>query len=55
MYVNFFFKLMRIIVFLFSQHGIKVIEEFGNIRVRVLPCGQFRQPIQQLCPTSVAL
>ena len=25
----------------FSQHGIKVIEEVRNIRVRVSPCGQF--------------
>ena len=36
---------------LFSQHGIRAIEEFGNIRVSVSSCGQFQRPIQRLCLT----
>ena len=55
MYVFSFCKLMRINVFLFSQHGIRVIKEFENTRVRVSPCGQFRQPIQRTCHTPVVL
>ena len=34
---------------------IRVIEEFENTRVRVLPYGQFRQPIQRPCNTPIAL
>ena len=55
MYVSSFCKLMRINVLLFSQHGIKVIKEFENARVRVSPCGQFQQPIQRPCHTQVVL
>ena len=55
MYVSSFFKLMRINVFLFSQHGIRAIKEFENTKVRVSPCGQFRKPIQRLCHTSIVL
>ena len=46
---------MRIRVFLFSQHGIRAIKEFENIKVRVSPCDQFRQSIHRLCHTPVAL
>ena len=49
MYVSSFCILMRINVFLFSQHGIRAIKEFENNRVKVSPCGQFRQPIQRSC------
>ena len=55
MYVSSFCKLMRINIFIFSQHGIKVIKEFENTRVRVLPCGQFRQRIQRPCHNPVVL
>ena len=55
MYVSYFCKLMKINVFLFSQHGIKAIKEFENTRVRVSPCGQFRQPVQRPCHTPVVL
>ena len=55
MYVSSFCKLMRINVFLFSQHGIRDIKEFENTRVRVSPCGQFRQPIQRPCHNPVVL
>ena len=55
MYVFSFCKLMRINVFLFSQHGIRAIKEFENIRVRVSPCSQFRQPIQRPCHNLVVL
>ena len=55
MYVSSFCKLMRINVFLFSQHGIKAIKEFENTRVRVSPCGQFRQPIKRPCHNPVIL
>ena len=55
MYVFSFCKLMRINVFLFSQHGIRAIKEFENTRVRVSPCGQFRQPIQRPSHTLVVL
>ena len=55
MYVSSICKLMRINVFLFSQHGIRAIKEFENIRVRVSPCGQFREPIQRPCHTPVVL
>ena len=55
MYVSSFCKLMRINVFLFSQHGIKAIKEIKNTRVRVSPCGQFRQPIQIPCHNPVTL
>ena len=48
-------KLMRINIFLFSQHGIRAIKEFENTRVRVSPSGQFRQHIQRPCHTSVVL
>ena len=50
-----FCSLMRINVFIFSQHGIKAIKEFENIRVRVSLCGQFRQPIQRPCHNPVVL
>ena len=55
MYVSFFCKLIRINVFLFSQHGIRAIKKFENARVRVSSCGQFWQPIQRPCHNSVAL
>ena len=55
MYVSSFCKLMRINVFLFSQHGIRAIKEFENTRVRVSPCGQFRKPIQRPCHNPVVL
>ena len=55
MYVSSFCKLMRINVFLFSQHGIRAIKEFENTRVRVSPYGQFRQPIQRSCHNPVVL
>ena len=55
MYVSLFCKLMRINVFLFFQHGIGAIKEFENTRVRVSPCGKFRQPIQRSCHTQVVL
>ena len=55
MYVFSFCKLMRINVFLFSQHGIRAIKEFENTRVRVSPCGQFRQPIPRPCQNPVVL
>ena len=55
MYVSSFCTLMRINVFLFSQHGIRAIKEFENTRVRVLPCSQFRQPIQRPCHNPVVL
>ena len=55
MYVSSFCKLMRINVFIFFQHGIRAIKEFENTSVRVLPCGQFRQPIQRPCHTPVML
>ena len=48
MHVSYFCKLMRINVFLFSQHGIRAIKGFENTRVRVSLCGQFRQPIHTL-------
>ena len=46
MYISSFCKLIRTNVFLFSQHCIKGIKEFENTRVRVSPCGQFRQPFK---------
>ena len=55
MYVSSFCKLMRMNVFIFSQHGIRAIKEFENTRVRVSPCGQFRQPIQRPCHNPVVL
>ena len=55
MYVSSFCKLMRINVFFFSQHGIRAIKEFENTRVRVSPCGQFRQSIQRPCHNPVVL
>ena len=55
MYIYSFCKLMRINVFLFFQHGIRTIKEFENTRVRVSPCGQFRQPIQRPCHNPVVL
>ena len=55
MYVSSFCKLMRINVFLFSQHGIRAIKEFENTRARVSPYGQFQQPIQRPCHNSVVL
>ena len=55
MYASSFCKLMRINVFIFSQHGIRAIKEFENTRVRVSSCGQFRQPIQRPCHTPVVL
>ena len=55
MYVSSFCKLMRINVFIFFQHGTRVIKEFKNTRVRVSPCGQFRQPIQRPCHTPFVL
>ena len=55
MYVFSFCKLMRINVFLFSQHGINAIKEFENTRVRVSPCGPFWQPIQRPCHIPVVL
>ena len=55
MYVSSFCKLMRINVFIFFQHGIRAIKEFENTRVRVSPCGQFRQPIQRPCHNPVVL
>ena len=55
MYVSSFRNLMRINVFIFSQHGIRAIKEFENTRVRVSPCGQFRQPIQRLCHNPIML
>ena len=55
MYVSSFCKLMRINVFLFSQHGIRAIKELENTRVRVSPCGQFRQPIPRPCHNPVVL
>ena len=55
MYVSSFCTLMRINVFLFSQHGIRAIKEFENARVRVSLCSQFRQPIQRPCHTPVVL
>ena len=42
-------------VFIFSQHGIRVIKEIENTRVRVSPCGQFQQPIQRPCHNPVVL
>ena len=48
-------KLMRIRVSIFSQHGNRARKEFETTRVKVLPSGQFRQPIQQPCHTPVAL
>ena len=41
MYVSSFCKLMRINVFIFSQHDIRGIKEFENTRVRVSPRDQF--------------
>ena len=55
MYVSSFYKLMKINVFILSQYGIKAIKEFENTRVRVSPCGQFRQPIQRPCHNPVVL
>ena len=55
MYVFSFCKLMRINVFLFSQHGIRAIKEFENTRVRVLSCVQFQQPIQRPCHNPIVL
>ena len=55
MYVSSFCKLMRINVFIFSQHGIRAIKEFENTRIRVSPCGQFRQSIQRPCHNPVVL
>ena len=55
MYVSSFCKSMRINVFLFSQHGIRAIKEFENTRVKVSPCGQFRQPIPRSCHNPVVL
>ena len=55
MYISSFCKLMRINIFLFSQHGIRAIKEFENTRVRVSPCGQFRQPIKRPCHNPVVL
>ena len=55
MYVSSFCKLMRIKVFLFSQHGITARKEFDNTKVRVSPCGQFWQPIQIPCHNPVVL
>ena len=55
MYVSSFCILMRINVFSFSQYGIRAIKEFENTRVRVSPCGQFRQPIQRPCNNPVVL
>ena len=36
-------KINENIVFFFSQHGIRAIEEFRNIRARVSSCSQFRR------------
>ena len=55
MYVSSFCKLMRMNVFFFSQHGIRVIKEFENTRVRVSPCGQFQQHIQRPCHNPAVL
>ena len=55
MYVSSFCKLMKINVFIFSQHGIKAKKEFENTRIRVSSCGQFRQPIQRPCHTPFML
>ena len=55
MYASSFCKLMRISVFLYSQHGIRAIKEFENTRVWVSPCGQFQQHIQRPCHTPVVL
>ena len=55
MYVSSFCKLMRINVFLFSQHGIRAIKDFENTRVRVSPCDQFRQTIQRQCHNPIVL
>ena len=55
MYVSSFCKLMKINVFLFSQHGIRAIKGFENTRVRVSPCGQFWKPIQRPCHNSDVL
>ena len=55
MYVSSFCKLMRINVFIFSQHGIRVIKEFENTRIKVSSCSQFRKPIQRPCHNPVVL
>ena len=55
MYVFSFYRLIRINVFLLSQHGIRAIKEFESTMVRVSPCGQFRQPIQRPCHNPAVL
>ena len=55
MYVSSFCKLMRINVFIFSQHGIRAIKKFENTRIRVSSCSQFRQPIQRPCHIPIVL
>ena len=55
MYVSSFCKLMRMNVFIFSQHSIRTKKEFENIRVKVSLCGQFQQPIQRPSHTPVVL